>query len=598
MKLSGYLNVRIGMLITYIGLFFIYLYRFLLPLLCGIFLVFFFFFNDYLFLLLSLLAVAFSAVFHELVRREEKIGPIHYDFEKEGQGDVRLLVSKNEILASSNASRWSHQDWSLAWMNTLEQEIGCFSVSDVSKGFGKEKVIIISSSVKKVDTENIKELAKSGRTIILEKPVPEVYAAFNITFARSKRAVKATSPPLEGLPLYCKMDVCSFSGFQIILEFDGFPAIIEKKIGKGKIVFLLFEYTRQLIALQQGVPKDDYAVVHRNGLIGMVEPADMIYSQHFLNNNVPYADILESLVVERFEVLRWDKMPAGYDSAMVITHDEDYCKEKCIAIIEEEISQGLPSTYFATSHQSLVGKFKGFFQENGVEVGIHWDKFLNCAVPGRKGSKDLHRQIRRVGLPVLSNRNHFLKWSPHYTRAFRQLVKNKIQVDSTYGLNYGKGYGFSTSYFFRPLDTNGQAMPILELPFQIMEDRGGVDASYLKKLITDNNHTFHGVLCVNYHPSDYFLSKKMREIIYQEIKEQRILGMTVKSFLEFHQQRIKSNIRRKKSGFIVKPHQEMELVFPGNTKKVRVDGRQQKMKVRGKKKYITLKRGEYEVLYE
>jgi len=562
MRVWGYLSLAIT-----------YLARFILPAVQIIlFIALIFSMNS--FFLLSLLAILFvNLMLYLIFNFKYKItSPVKNNMLKQNDSDVLLLISPGEIKKSSFQGRFDIQNWSAAWINTLEQEMGYFSVSDNIEDMKDKKAIIISSSMPDIDPTFIEKNAKKGKIIIVEKPNHEIASYFGIKILKGNaRAKKITSEFLKGAPLNCDFDIIYSKDFKILMEIDKKPAIISRNIGKGEIIFILFECSKQLISLQQGVPEDNYSVRHKYGLPGLIEPVDMLFSKELLDNEVPYADILEKFIINLLDTPKWGKLPPNHRSALILSHDEDYCDEQFIKMIEEEIKIGIHPTLFATPLKTTLSKYLKYMTKNSVDVGVHWDKFPNELFFRKNPSHDLSNQIKLLKTKVLSSRIHFLKWGSHYTNTFRLLTRNGIWADSTYGNNFGKGYAFSTSYFFHPVDTNGNLMPILELPFEIMEKRGNADLRYIESIIMGNDKKYNGVLCFNFHPGRYEYSKDFRKMIFEVAVKNKILIFSLREYYDFYNDRVNSSIKTSGNKITINAKTKLKLILPHHIKKIKVN---------------------------
>lgn len=558
----------------YLGLAITYLTRFMLPAVHIILFIAFIFSGNSLFLLSLLVALFVNIALYLIFNfKYEIISPVKNNMLKRNDSDVLLLMSPEEIKRSSFQNSFDAQDWSAAWINTLEQEVGYFSVSDRVMDMKRKNAIIVSSSMLGIEPAFIEKNARKGKIIIVERPGQEITSYFGVYIKKNFRAKKITSEFLKRAPLNCDFDIAYFKDFEILMEIDKKPAIISRNIGKGKIIFILFGYSKQLVSLQQGVPGDDYSVRHKYGLPGLIEPVDMLFSKELLDNKIPYADILEKFVINLLDVPKWGKLPPNHESAIVLSHDEDYCNEQFIKMVEEEIKVGIHPTFFATPLKTNLIRYIKYMIKNNVDVGVHWDKFPNELFFRKNPSHDLSSQIKLLKTKVLSSRMHFLKWGSHYTNTFRLLARNEINIDSTYGANFGKGYAFSTSYFFHPVDTNGNLMPILELPFEVMEKRGNADLSYIEDIIMENDKKYNGILCFNFHPGKYEHSKDFRKKIFELAVKNKILIFSLKECYNFHNDRLKSSIKTSGNKIAINAKTKLKLILPKHIKKIKMDGK-------------------------
>ena len=142
--------------------------KFVLPVLEIILLISFLFLRQLylliLFLVFFLLNIALYLLF---TFKDEIIDPIETNILRRNDSDILLLISPSEIKKSSLHNTFSQQDWSAAWINTLEQEIGYFSVSDNIIDVKNKKAIIISSSMQDINPTFIKSNVQKGKTIVI-----------------------------------------------------------------------------------------------------------------------------------------------------------------------------------------------------------------------------------------------------------------------------------------------------------------------------------------------------------------------------------------------------------------------------------------------
>ncbi len=572
-----------------------FIIKFILPVLEIILIVSYLFLHQLYLLILFLIFFSINITLYLLSTfKDEIIEPIETNILRRNDSNVLLLISPAEIKKSSLSNNFSQQNWNAAWINTLEQEIGYFSLSNKINDIKDKQAIIVASSMYNINPVFIKTNVQKGKIIIIERPNEKIASYFGVKILKKNVAAKKiTSKFLEEMPLNCNFDIVSCNNFKVFMNIDRKPAIISKNLGKGKIIFILFDYSKQLVSLQQGVPNDDFSLNHKHGLMGLIEPADMAFDKKLLDSKIPYADVLESFVAELLSIPRWGKLPPECNSALIITHDEDYCNEQYIKMIEEEIKVGIKSTFFATPLKTVLAKKLEFMSKNNIEIGIHWDRFPNDFFFKKKPHMDLSNHIKLSKTQIISSRIHYLKWSNHYTNTFRILVKNRIKVDSTYGINFGKGYVFSTSYFFHPIDTNGNLMPILELPFEIMENRGDATLKYIENIIADNDTQYHGVLCFNFHPSKYKSSKYLREKIIELALKYKILIFTLKEYYDFYNKRLSSSIKTTDSRISVDSKTRMNLIIPSYIKEVKLDGRKVTLNQMKNSFFITLDKGKH-----
>lgn len=521
-------------------------------------------------------SIMFLLLFYRKESEEKEIrtNPI-----KKNDSGVLLLLPR---ILGNNDKSFSSQNWSCAWINTLEQEVGYFSAlyddSCSKNDLMVRKFVIVSKECRW--SRKLETYVKNGGILLIEKPKMEV---FGIKIKRRDLKAHAITYPKIDMLINTRIDEIEWKGSAIKLAIDNLPAILLKNIGKGHVILLTFDYGLQLVSLQQGVPSEDFSVKHKYGLIGIVEPADMVVNKKQLSNPVPFADVLEKYlfdIISKLAIIpRWWYLPYESNSGLILSHDEDYYGERSLELLYEEIKQNVPSTFFVNSPNFISDKLHTYLNENKIEIGFHWDKIPSELFSKKSGQKEFASQFEAFKRhDVLSSRIHFLKWSNYYTNPFRIMCKNNIKVDSSYGVNFGKGYVLCTSNFFHPIDTNGILMPILELPFQIMDKRGNADSFYIEKLLKGNNEKYHGILCFNFHPSKFKHTRKMINKTIDSAKKHKILFMNVKSYYDFYIGKINSSIKHIENDIIVHAKTDLGLMLPDHLSVIKVDNIKPKMR--------------------
>ena len=480
------------------------------------------------------------------------------------KSDFLLAISLDEIEKSSKKHKFSEQDWSCSWINTLMQETGTYRVMDIDnlrkKDIFSARAVILSRSasrrVSEAQKDNFKEFAVKGGVLILEQP-PNKLNEISGAVVSDKMIIPKSLTfvdndyrdyfNLKKIPLNTNMFKLSGreESAKVLMSFDNFPAILKYKLGKGLSVTLTFDFGMQITSMQQGRPAEDYSVEDKTSFKDLIESQDLILSKVMEHNDFPFADMLEKFV---FRIaMEFQPIPAlwcskgKYAGTFIMTHDEDYYGDKIKYMIDHEKSIKATSTFFITPSPRITKKAaKEFFEVSNF--ALHWDKmksslFFMLGFPC-SNEDELNRQINLLesnyGRKITSNRNHFLKWDTHYTNVFRALCKNGIKLDSTYGPNYGRGYLFGTNFAFFPMETNGMPMPILELPFQVQELFGGVTLSYVKSLFRANCENYHGALVFSFHPQHSHEGSRARPIWKESYRLAKQSGHWITNLGEFY----------------------------------------------------------------
>lgn len=438
---------------------------------------------------------------------------------------------------------FSENDWSFAWIGTLEQAFGRASFvlpsslaePDVLRG---ARVVVVSpAGAAGIDAEarsRLDAFVRGGGILVLDRPPAALEELARARLAgppSEARRVTAVSSPdavtradLLALPLATVAHRVERRDPEVtvLLEVDGSPAILERLAGDGLVQTIALDLPRALVALQQGTPATDaYRVEKRFGNYDwLLEPEDLVCDERLLDNPVPFADVLEDFLAGRWCAVRplprVHRFPMGYDGALLMTHDEDEQGGAATAFLaEHEQAIGATSTFFVVPNGRLWDTWHSprdwfeRFRELGVDIQLHWNllpmptgiwKFepVRIRYPLARQADLLRNEVESV----LANRTHYLILGDHYTRSFRALSRQGIRWDSTFGPNRGgRGYLFGTGLPFRPLDTNGFPFPLRELPFVTQEDWGGASPEFLERLFERSRERDHQVIVPIFHPN-------------------------------------------------------------------------------------------------
>lgn len=455
--------------------------------------------------------------------------------------DVLLVVSLKSIENSSKKNFYEN-DWSFAWVNTLEQEMGIYALCDVSElpeNMNSRRLIILSRSVGALSEKNyylIEDFVRKGGILILEQPTSEYSELCGFKTSGANKAGAITwiddsvleephNTYLRGMPLNTGiLNVLEINpDVRTIMRIDDKPAICTRKFEVGHIISLLFNYTLQLVSIQQGVPHStDYKLRKR---FGDIRSTDLILHRKMLDNFIPFADILEKTlfhIIEEFLPLpRLWYCPFEYDGIVLMSHDEEYYGDKILFVAEHESKINATSSFFVIPDSSISAKAAKKISKT-CDLELHWNRGLGkkavklgpIKIAGRQ--LPLEHQINlfknKIG-EVSACRIHAFKWDEDYTSTFQILHANNVLLDSSYGSSggAGRGYLFGTGYPFYPIDKNGLPIPLYEVPVLIQDYYGGATAKDVAELVYASKDAYHETLVLLYHPHRIAASSELRK---------------------------------------------------------------------------------------
>jgi hypothetical protein len=476
---------------------------------------------------------------------------------KRENADHLLLLSRQVGGNSSSNKNFFERDWSLAWMNFLFQEVGCYAFLPIEsfqmRTLGEYRFIYLPHSLagelKNSFVSSSKSYVESGGTLILEGPVANSLPFSGIRFHPNKDQVFKRISRIEEMfsphPLKASFSQMPFHTLgweiqmlpkdtEIILEMENKPVLFESAFGQGAIFSLGFDFGLFLVGLQQGVPaQGQYRLKKLFGTQNrVVEPEDLVLKASLLDNPIPWADLFEKFL---FKIItsgrpapRWWYFPSDYTGAFISTHDEEVVgpDPRLKAMCDTEKSLGIRGNLFVISDCKLDQRWEGddslrkWARGQGPEIGLHWNRFQKYRLKIRRFRFGMHEdplntQVellkKEVGRDIRINRTHYLAMGSVYDEHFKSLADEKIFFDSTYGPNQGgRGYLFGTGYPYFGFTWNGANSDVLELPFVTQETWGKADLSFLKQLITESDENFHQCLVMNFHPHYRVLEEKGR----------------------------------------------------------------------------------------
>ncbi|MEW6746276.1 MAG: hypothetical protein AB1486_26340 [Planctomycetota bacterium] len=477
----------------------------------------------------------------------------------EGPGDILLVVDPAAIGRAGAGGRFSTADWSYAWLNLLAQEAGSVRVCTAdglerAMRFPRRVVVLTRSCGNDAAwPPALSDFVEQGGVLVVEQPRGEPAGAAGLEITGEEvvlASVGAGAGPLGEAELDAALgrlreevrcvSAVPAPGARVLLGTQGRPLVTERGVGAGRVVAVLLDVGRILVANQQGCPThDDYRMEERHGdYAGIVEPDDLVRDAALRENEIPHVDLFEELL---FDLVRPEglptiaRSPAGSRGIYLLTHDEDFQGgAKCAALLDVSEPLGSRGSFMVIAHDRIGELYhddRDWFEAlagRGAEIGWHLNRYEPMPVGfwkieplrlmyGSEGQLAHLRESARAAGPILSNRNHYLTWHDRYTRVYRLLAAVGIRIDSTCGSNKGRGYLFGTGSPFTPLDTNGLPFPLFEVPFLNQETWGGADLAFFMRLLETNGQRYHGAFVSIFHPHLDFLDPRIEGIGGKEL---------------------------------------------------------------------------------
>lgn len=451
------------------------------------------------------------------------------------EGDILLLLPDSP---AAQATSLEDLDCSYGWFNSLWQEYGSFATAltrDLSPEVlaGRTAVVVperVARNMPAAGVRAITDFAKRGGQVVLEQPndVWVAVASSGLT-GKPRRAQRITS--VEGLGVHNEMRellpkiplqgkllpapaMQPFPQGPAILHIDDQPGWAVTPVGQGWVHTLYFNFGCSVTALQQGTPT-------REMTFG-VEPTPLMHAEgrRALPANTdftaPNADLLERALFTRLSIARptprlW-LYPGDHAGAMIMTHAAPEASTAGLALAEAAHKAHASATVFAaadrfnTADSAIAEKISadiGLLWVRGVRRPLVVDSLGIGALRPFASELDLNTQFTRVNVilpetrPLRVSRVEESLWINDWATTFKQLAAARLRLDSSFGPDGGKswGYLFGTGFPFYPLDERGLPLPLVEQPFLL--NGSGVTPQRIEALLKASAEGFHQPVVIN-----------------------------------------------------------------------------------------------------
>ena len=492
---------------------------------------------------LSLIAILLYLCAHPIIWQSDERFLPGTTITLDASGDFLLVVDYD--LFEESPKRFPAMAFSLAWLNTIQQEIGPVTLMD-AQGFSdaaldKYRCIILTHSASSHDAwvPKLRNYLERGGPLVMEMPTGALRAIAsadgkggirnvqNITYAAGLS--DELQKNLSALDLSNRTQIIGSASplddSTTYLTIDGIPAVYAKKYSIGHVITLDFNYGMLLTSLQQGRPLDDFSIrdIHDSSAI---ETSDLALNADF-PYDTPLADVLERFLL--YGVLD-HYMPVvglwpffdGQMGALLVTHQERGMGDDAAWMPEYEATFKATSTMFISAPPHLTQDGVATFKKNHTELGLAFD--LTSASPAVQPQGPLSfspvwrrltlseqteslKQALGEGTILLSAHAQDGMWHTHYTWPFRAMTAAEFKADASYRAPYEKpGYAFMTGMPFMPIDTNGKLFNITEFPIAFPRIEHDSDTEHLQKLLEKSANADHACIGVTFEP-DFFMRK-------------------------------------------------------------------------------------------
>lgn len=458
---------------------------------------------------------------------------------REAKADVLLVIDYASIKASPAA--FEQKDWSAAWVNLVEQEIGPVTVATPrslsQRVLEESRVVILTSSVtQQISATLLGQLrahAEQGNVLVIERPAGALREAFSadgrantrrgreITFAKDIAEPYLTQLRASPLSTDYIGSTKSLAQSTTLMAIDGAPVIYARSVGKGHAITIDFDLGEQLVAMQQGKPLPEYKVKSKQPDRATPRVDDLVLDDQLKGAPVPYADLLERFiahgVIGKYAALPflW-AYPAGARGVVVSIHEDDVLGDGGGWMLEHESEHKGSSTLLSSTNSGLSAAGAATIHRMGGDIGLLWRMdgtpegyvermgiggFMPLARP-----VSLAKQLDALKQPLPINyvrtsciAGHW--WSDQWALPFKLLAKQNIRVDTTYMVPRTSGYAFGTGLPFLALDEDGLPLSVREQPVVVPDQP--TEGPALQSLLEQSQRGHHMAIGVSLSPATF-----------------------------------------------------------------------------------------------
>lgn len=503
------------------------------------------------------------------------------ELERESESDVIIVLDYAKIRSSGES--FSERDFSVAWINLFEQELGPITIAtprSLSENMlDRARVLVLTSSVAndipEVLVDKLRERMLDNRMLVVsERPqgiLRERYGAnakvgsqraTGVTYVRD--VPEPFNRQLVAMPVSTEYlgSTAPRKGAETLMSLDGAPVIYAVPVGEGRIVIIDMDLGEQLVSLQQGRPDESFRVKSSGPIPHTWELA---LDESLRTSNVPYADLLERFIVHGV-INRYSPFPtfwpfpAGAEGVVIATHSDAALGDGGGWMLRYETERKSTSTLLTTSDSGLTASEAAVIDRLGGGLGLLWRM---QHTPHQRlesfGIGELQPFARPVSLDeqreslaetatanIVSGRVMGHYWTSEWSAAFAALSSQKIRIDSSYSPGTTSGYAFGTGLPFLALDSSGLPLSIREFPVVVPDQPVG--GPTLQKLLEESQSGHHQAIGVDVTPASFAEFPDLGQFenwvqMFDQAESTNHLVMSARRFDAFSRARRASSIR-------------------------------------------------------
>ena len=333
---------------------------------------------------------------------------------------------------------------------------------------------------------------------------------------------------------------------------EGEPALLERQVGKGRVVLVAPDLTGTVVYIQQGrgavsrdgVPPPDGTAPVNDSVLKSDDGAvlDWIFDREpvpgadglsiFIQ---PVADLWREVLLRGIFYLAQQTQtplpvlwfwPRALPAIGHLSHDTDSNDEKLGYRLLEVLQDGEVNSTWCVILPGYGPELMRKIKEAGHEYATHYD----AMTPGLPWSAEqFDRQIAELtrmfgGERPVTNKNHYLRWEGD-TDIWDWCVKHGIGLDQSKGASKTgeAGFNFGTCHPYFPVRFDGSTIDVLELPTPTQDLFVFAPEAILEPLLAQAKKT-HGVLHLLFHPA-HFRHQQVADAMLMSIRRGKEEGL-------------------------------------------------------------------------
>jgi hypothetical protein len=459
--------------------------------------------------------------------------------------DIMVVLWPDEIARSADTNRFADVDWSWAWVDLLESEVGAVRLCDpeeLSQELLSEvRYLVITYSAMAHPavaeaTHFVEQFVNNGGVVVLSAPTAPLRDAFSADGRgglRTPRSVthaaevdEAVATALTEMPLFTRYvgSTGPLAEAETLLAMDGAPVIYRVRRAAGTAVTVDFNLGMALVSLQQGRPDGEgFDLEPEHPSLGPTV-SDLTADPALAAAEIPYLDVLAFVVVQAMQGREtplpslW-LFPEGADGVVLLSHDITDDGDRSLWLAQYESAHGASSTFFF-GYSAMPGRDSVVqYQQLGADLGVLWDRRDSESAGNRRtigvgGLRPFYREASLMEqrdalqaafepsqLPI-GVRSASGLWSSQYAEAFRAMSAANFVYDSSYGvaatqLNGLGVFRHATGRPFAVLDHNGLPLGLYEVPLIADGLATAEQMERLEALLTQSQRDTHQAIGVH-----------------------------------------------------------------------------------------------------